>query len=196
MRIAVFDFDGTITTRDTLLEFIKHARGATSLYRGLLRYSPLLIAYKLHLYSNERAKERLFAHFFRGMALSQFDRLCQSFFEKKGRGMLRPQAIEAIQERLQDCDRVLIASASISNWIRPFADNLGIKEILSTEIEVDEEGCLTGRFANRNCYGTEKVARLRQLFPNSEAHYLIVYGDSRGDSPLLDCADESYYRTF
>ncbi len=196
MRIAVFDFDGTITTRDTLLEFIKHARGTTALYGGLLRYSPLLIAYKLHLYSNERAKERLFSHFFRGVELSRFDRWCQSFFEQKGRGLLCPGAVEAIQERLLDCDRVLIASASISNWIRPFAHELGIKEILSTEAEVDSEGRLTGRFANHNCYGIEKVTRLSQLFPDIRAHYLIAYGDSKGDSPLLDCADEPYYRTF
>ena len=34
--IAFFDFDGTITTKDTLLEFIKYSRGTMSFYWGFL----------------------------------------------------------------------------------------------------------------------------------------------------------------
>lgn len=43
MRIAVFDFDGTVTTKDTLLEFIKFVRGPVSFYAGFLRYAPQLL---------------------------------------------------------------------------------------------------------------------------------------------------------
>ena len=87
-----------------------------------------------------------------------------------------------------------IVSASIYNWIKPFASDLGIRDILSTEIEVDGEGCLTGFFSNKNCYGQEKVVRLLEQIPDLENNYLIVYGDSKGDSQLLKYANESHYR--
>ena len=67
MRIAVFDFDGTVTTKDTLLEFIKFVRGPVSFYAGFLRYAPQLLAYKLGLYPNWKVKQQIFSHFFKGM---------------------------------------------------------------------------------------------------------------------------------
>ena len=82
----------------------------------------------------------------------------------------------------------------IYNWIKPFASDLGIRDILSTEIEVDGEGCLTGFFSNKNCYGQEKFVRLLEQIPDLENNYLIVYGDSKGDSQLLKYANESHYR--
>ena len=66
MRIAVFDFDGTVTTKDTLLEFIKFVRGPVSFYAGFLRYAPQLLAYKLGLYPNWKVKQQIFSHFFKG----------------------------------------------------------------------------------------------------------------------------------
>ena len=64
MRIAVFDFDGTVTTKDTLLEFIKFVRGPVSFYAGFLRYAPQLLAYKSGIYPNWKVKQQIFSHFF------------------------------------------------------------------------------------------------------------------------------------
>ena len=175
MRIAIFDFDGTVTTKDTLLEFIKFVRGPVSFYAGFLRYAPQLLAYKLGLYPNWKVKQQIFSHFFKGMRLEDFNRLCEEFFQKEGKALVRQ-------------------SARIYNWIKPFASDLGIRDILSTEIEVDGEGCLTGFFSNKNCYGQEKFVRLLEQIPDLENNYLIVYGDSKGDSQLLKYANESHYR--
>lgn len=194
MRIAVFDFDGTVTTKDTLLEFIKFVRGPVSFYAGFLRYAPQLLAYKSGLYPNWKVKQQIFSHFFKGMRLEDFNRLCEEFFQKEGKALVRQSARIAIWEQLQKCNRVFIVSASIYNWIKPFASDLGIRDILSTEIEVDGEGCLTGFFSNKNCYGQEKVVRLLEQIPDLENNYLIVYGDSKGDSKLLKYANESHYR--
>lgn len=194
MRIAIFDFDGTVTTKDTLLEFIKFVRGPVSFYAGFLRYAPQLLAYKLGLYPNWKVKQQIFSHFFKGMRLEDFNRLCEEFFQKEGKALVRQSARIAIWEQLQKCNRVFIVSASIYNWIKPFASDLGIRDILSTEIEVDGESCLTGFFSNKNCYGQEKVVRLLEQIPDLENNYLIVYGDSKGDSQLLKYANESHYR--
>lgn len=41
--VAVFDFDGTLTTKDTLLEFIKFSCGTGKFYFVFLLYIPLLV---------------------------------------------------------------------------------------------------------------------------------------------------------
>jgi hypothetical protein len=62
--LLFFDFDGTITTKDTLLEFIKFSKGKLNFLSGFLIYSPFLVAYKLGIISNQSAKEKVLATFF------------------------------------------------------------------------------------------------------------------------------------
>ena len=57
-KLYCFDFDGTLTTSDTLLEFIKYAKGKGRFLMVFLMYSPLLVLMKLHLYPNWKAKQR------------------------------------------------------------------------------------------------------------------------------------------
>ena len=63
-KLYAFDFDGTLTTRDTLLEFIRYACGTPRFLLGFLIHSPLLVLMKLRLYPNGRTKERIFSWFF------------------------------------------------------------------------------------------------------------------------------------
>jgi HAD superfamily hydrolase (TIGR01490 family) len=192
--IVAFDFDGTITTKDTLLAFICFAKGAPAFLVGFLLYSPLLIAYKLKLYPNWKIKQLLFSFFFKGMKLSDFNKLCDDFCSKSA-DIIRNQAINAIREHSERGDSLVIISASIENWVQPFADKLGIPVVICTKIEVDSNACLTGRLASDNCYGQEKIRRLLQLFPHRDDYYLVAYGDSKGDKNLLDFADKKFYRT-
>ena len=96
IHVSLFDFDGTLTTLDTLPAFIAHAMGRGRMLVGFGLYLPLIVLMKLHLYPNGRVKERLFAHFFKGMTLETFDAHCQSF-AKNNAHILRPQGIKAIE---------------------------------------------------------------------------------------------------
>ncbi|GAP71455.1 HAD-IB family hydrolase [Candidatus Symbiothrix dinenymphae] len=182
--VAAFDFDGTITTRDSLLEFISFAKGPLVFLWGFLLFSPLLIACKLRLYPNWKAKQRLFSFFFTGMKLHDFNQLCDTFCQQSMH-LIRRQAISSIQKHIEKGDSVLIISASIENWVRPFAEYLGISNILCTQLEIDQESCLTGRFADTNCYGAEKKRRLLQLYPHRGEYRLATYGDCKGDKALF-----------
>ena len=48
-KIYAFDFDGTLTTSDTLIAFIRYAKGNWAFCLGFLRDSVLLILMKIHL---------------------------------------------------------------------------------------------------------------------------------------------------
>ena len=90
-RLYAFDFDGTLTTADTLLVFIRYACGTWRFIVGFLLHSPLLVLMKLKLYPNYRAKQRIFAWYFCGMELKTFDALCRQFAERNA-CLIRPKA--------------------------------------------------------------------------------------------------------
>jgi HAD superfamily hydrolase (TIGR01490 family) len=194
--VATFDFDGTITTKDTLLEFIRFAKGNFFFFLGFVLYSPLLVAYKLKLYPNWKIKQLMFSFFFKGMQIRHFNRFCYEFCRQNFTRLVRTEAQEAIYRHIQKQDTVVIISASIENWVRPFAQRLGVDTILCTMVETDQLGRLTGRFSSANCYGKEKVRRLLQIFPNRDDYFLVAYGDSSGDSELLSLADEVFYKNY
>lgn len=195
-KIYAFDFDGTLTTKDTLLKFIHFAKGSGQMFRGFLLFSPLLILMKLHLFPNWKAKQKIFSYFFKGMKIDDFNALCTRFAEQN-KHLLRPAGIEKVRQAIaEEHTTVLIISASIDNWVRPFFDEIDKKiQVLGTQIET-KEGRLTGLFTTKNCYGEEKVNRLTALYPHREAYYLIAFGDSRGDKELLTFADKGFYKPF
>ena len=194
-RIAAFDFDGTITRKDTLIEFLRFAGGSARFYAVFALYSPLLVLMKLKLYSNQNAKEKIFAHYFKDMPLEQFDDLCCRFFEQKRQSLVYADAKAQIAKHKAQGDEVIIISASIENWVCHFADALKADRLLATQVEV-QDGKITGRFLSANCYGKEKVNRFLSAYPVRDNYYLIAYGDSRGDRELLQFADEQHYKQF
>lgn len=196
-KVYCFDFDGTLTTADTLLEFIKFAKGKSRFLMVFLMYSPLLVLMKLHLYPNWKAKQHIFAHLFEGMRIEKFDKLCHTFAEEH-QYLLRPQGIQRVHEALEAGNQVFVVSASIDNWVRPFFLVRGLEgvEVLGTQIEV-VDGRLTGRFKTNNCYGEEKVHRITDVFPHDRQAYTIeAFGDSRGDKEMLAFADQGHYKPF
>ena len=200
-RIYAFDFDGTLTTRDTLIAFIRYARGTRAFVLGFLRHAHLLVLMKLGLYPNWKAKQKIFSYFFKGMNLGDFDALCQRF-AANNRQLLRPEGVRTLEQSRTAGADIVIVSASIDNWVKPFftspdglADNLSKITVLGTQIEIADRK-LTGRFLTKNCYGQEKVNRILALYPNRSEYTLTAYGDSRGDKELLVFADEAHYKPF
>ena len=196
-KVYCFDFDGTLTTSDTLLEFIKFAKGKSRFLIVFLMYSPLLVLMKLHLYPNWKVKQMIFTHLFGGMHIEKFDKLCHAFAVKY-QHLLRPLGIQRVHEALTAGSQVFVVSASIDNWVLPFFLVRGMEgvEVLGTQIEV-VDGKLTGRFLSRNCYGAEKVHRITDVLPHDRQAYTIeAFGDSRGDKEMLAFADQGHYKPF
>ncbi len=193
-KIFVFDFDGTLTTRDTLIAFIRFARGTAWLLLCLALLLPRLVLMKLGLVDNGRTKERLFALCFKGMATSDFSDLCHRFADIVGRSVKRQETWGVMEKAVAEGNPVYVVSASVDNWVSPFFPKS--VTVVGTRVE-SEGGRLTGRFLTPNCYGAEKVRRLKDMVPgldNDRSHYYIIaYGDSRGDKEMLAYADESHY---
>ncbi len=189
--VAVFDFDGTLTTRDTLLMFIRYAVGTRRYVAGMLIFAPLILMMLLKLYDNSRCKERVMTWFFAGMEQKEFEELGRRFASKV-KSVARYDTTNALARLVNDRATVYVISASARAWVEPYCRLLGVTGVMATEMEVDSDGRLTGRFASANCYGAEKVRRLLQVEPDRDAYRLLVYGDSSGDEEMFALSDEHF----
>lgn len=192
--LALFDFDGTITTKDTLIEFLRFAVGKRKFFFGLIILSPILILFKLKLLKNYYAKERVISFFFKGMSLCKFKNLANDYSLTKIDKIVRAKAKSKIKWHKDRKHKIIIISASIEDWIFKWCIKNEI-ELIATKLE-EKNGFLTGRFLTKNCYGIEKVKRLKLKYNIKDYKYIYVYGDSDGDKEMLDIATHKHYRYF
>ncbi len=193
-RLILFDFDGTLTTRDTMIEFIKFVRGNARLYLGYFWLSPVLFGMKAGLVRNDRAKVKLLQHHFGGMTRTELSGYAERFAKEVIPGLLRPDGIEAMQLYQANGDRVLMVSASLDLWLTPWTQSEGI-ELLCTQAAWDGDR-FTGELAGANCHGEEKVRRIREHVKVEDFSEVIAYGDSSGDNAMLAMADQAHFKPF
>ncbi len=89
-----------------------------------------------------------------------------------------------------------LVSASILDYLIPWAEDMGFTDVLATKLEIDAKGIITGNFSGKNCKGDEKVRRLEECVNDLEKHEIYAYGDSRGDKEILAIADHPFYKSF
>jgi HAD superfamily hydrolase (TIGR01490 family) len=192
--IAFFDFDGTITTDDSLLRFIRFVVGDTKFLFGLVVLSPILVSYKLKIIPNYRAKQIMLSWFFKGSSESVFKQVANEYSLKHIDTIVRQEALKKILWHKEQGHKVVIVSASIECWLRPWCDKNGF-ELLATKLEIKDD-IVTGKLLSKNCYGIEKVNRIKQAYDLEKYEYIYAYGDSAGDKQMLELADESFYKPF
>lgn len=193
-KLALFDFDGTVTTEDTLLTMIRFMHGNVKFIGGMLYLSPSLIAMKAGLLKNSVAKEKALRLFFGGTLLTDFEKLCERFTSEKIPLLIRPKAAQAIQQHLEQGDDVFIVSASPENWVQKWCVKTGVG-CIATKLKT-ENGIITGKIDGENCYGEEKVKRIRQTVDISVYAEIFAYGDTKGDIPMLSISTSPFYKPF
>lgn len=194
MAIAIFDFDGTIISRDSLPDFLIRTCG----WKAFIQRLPWIVLLKgaalTGILSTHRAKELVISSFLRGMRTDEFRQACLEYASRIP-AFVYPAALDEIRRHQEKGNKIAIISASVPDWIRPWAQTIGIRLVEGTELEVKGQ-MLTGRFSTPNCKGSEKVRRLRRLYPDFASETLYVYGDSSGDKELLALANVPYYKPF
>lgn len=187
--VYVSDFDGTLTTADSMFRIILFHRGRLWLYATLLMMSPLIALMFLGIISNHRTKEILLHRCFGNISEADFISLCQRFADNN-RSIMRTELYERLKHEQQQGNKVIVITASPERWVSRFVPEF---EVIGTKLEFTDKG-FTGRFLTPNCYGQEKVNRLIAAYPdikaNRKKYHITAYGDSKGDRELLAYADE------
>lgn len=194
-KIALFDFDGTLTRRDTLPEILSFIHGKFYFIWGLLFLSPILLLYKINLLSAHTAKERLYAFFLKGISEKAFREKCDLFVSEKLPSLLRPDALKRLLQFKEKGFEVVVISASSEDLLASWCEPKGLKYI-ATKLEVID-GKLTGNIDGENCNGPEKARRIKQSFDLSQYEEIHAFGDSKGDFAMLKLAGPyGHYRHF
>jgi phosphatidylglycerophosphatase C len=192
--IAFFDFDGTITTKDSLLEFIKYVKGDAAFYFGFFIHSPVLILYKLNIISNHSAKEIMLRYFFGKMDEGEFEKHCDDFTSGRLPQLIRPKALHEIKKMQEGGGSVVVVSASPENWLKSWCTGIGA-ECVATKLVISNKK-ITGKIDGRNCHGKEKVNRIRSAYDLNEYSSVYAYGDTPGDRHMLSLATIRFYKPF
>ncbi len=125
----------------------------------MLLTSPLIALYVMRLARNDVPKEALFYLLFRRWKSEDFQALCVRYAEQRLPALVRNKAIERISWHRAQGHLLVIASASLAEWIEPWATKNGFTHVAATHADV-HKGMLSGRFARDCVYGQEKVERL------------------------------------
>ena len=193
--LAVFDFDGTLTQQDSLLPFLRMVVGQWQFWWKLLAMSPVLAAYSLKLVPNWWAKEVVLTYFLADLTEETLQRLGQCFAVEQIPQLLSPEAVERPLWHQEQGHQTILVSASLEVYLLPWAKAMGFDQATGTQLEIKNDR-VTGCIAGKNCYGKEKVKRLRALLGELSNYCVYAYGDSQGDRELLEVANYPFYRSF
>ena len=193
--VAAFDFDGTLSRRDSLLPFLVFVRGAGATARAVVAERRRFEGVLRGTASRDEAKEALLTRLLAGVDARELRELGEVYAGRLVDRELRLSMRRRLEWHRRSGHRVVIVSASPTIYLETAGRILGVDAVLATELEVDGEGRLTGRLSGRNCRGAEKARRLQAWLdgsnrqPSARPRELWAYGDSQGDAEMLALAD-------
>jgi len=192
--IVAFDFDGTLTIRDSFTEFLRWRAGAGGWALGLVKMAPALATY-----ARDRDRGRIKAasvkEFLKGVPRAQLEQDAEAFAGQVWPGFMRYDALAVWKEWGAKGAHRVIVTASPETTVAPFARRLGAEALLGTPLVFDADDRVTGAFASPNCRGEEKVRRLRAVY-GENLRLAAAYGDTSGDTEMLAIADQPGFRVF
>lgn len=192
--VAAFDFDGTLTYSDTLIPFFRSTFGNLKTAKGLLKLLPRLSTYFIGNVSRQQAKELILTHFLKDLPYNEVESFGKVFAEGTLESLLNVKAMDKFKWHKSQGHTCVLISANLSFYLFPWAQNAGFDHAITSCAAINEKGRITGKLEGLNCYGPEKVKRLKELMGDKSNYTLYAYGDSQGDAELLNYADFPFYR--
>lgn len=192
--IVAFDFDGTLTIKDSFTAFLAWKAGPWPYFVSLLRIAPHVAAFVFHR-DRGRLKAAATAQFLGGMTPKSLAEAAERFAVTQAQSLFRPDAVQAWRAWRAQGAFLVIVTASPEIIVQPFARGLGADLLIGTRLATDESGAITGAFATPNCRGPEKVRRLKDVFGETVT-LAAAYGDTSGDREMLRLADVKAYKLF
>jgi len=192
--IAFFDFDGTISDRDSFMLFVRQTAGPVRFAGKMGLLAPRIALFLLGRYPNHALKEDVLRAFFRGWPEERLIRAAELFCRKTLPGILRSAAMTRLSWHEEQGHRIVIVSATPERILAPWCTEMGF-DLIATRME-SVDGRITGRIEGKNCRGTAKVDRIKEKYRLEQYDQVFAYGDTGGDRPMLSLADHAFYKPF
>lgn len=189
MILALFDFDGTVTTHETMPDFIRQSVSKRRLISGQLLLAPFILGYKLGLVSGVVIRRVLVRVAYSGVPIAWLERSGHQFAEQYLSASLRPEAMERIKWHKDSGHKVVIVSGGLDIYLAPWCQKHGLDLICSSL-----EHLLTGKYNGEQCVLSEKVRRVSERYDLDSFESIYAYGDTVEDKDMLNIATNAYYQ--
>lgn len=192
-KLYLFDFDGTLTKKDSLFDFLKFSF-PDSYSKNFILFFPLFILSKLKLVDPGKVKEKFISSFLKGKSYVDINKLANHYFDQNYQSLIHTNADEYIKSVSNYHDKFIV-SASVDFWLQPFADYYQMG-LICTQAEFDDQGFYTGKFASANCNKIEKKLRIEKEIDLTLYDEVFAFGDTSGDKEMFELATKSYFKHF
>lgn len=192
-KLYCFDFDGTLTYKDTMFLYLKFYN-ASKFRMQFIKHIPLFTLLKLNLLDAEKVKKSFISSILKGQPKAKIEKKSQEFFDQYYPEIFRENALDFIKNIDYSQTDCYIVSASLDIWVKPFAEKFKMN-LIATKAEFKND-IFTGNFVGKNCNGIEKVNRIKEEISDKKYDKTIAFGDTSGDQQMLDWANEGQYNFF
>lgn len=192
MHLALFDFDGTITTHETMPAFVRRSISRRRLWLGQCLLAPIVIGNKLRLVSGVRVRRAIVRFGYRGVPVAMLQRAGAEFARDYLPSVLRPEAMAQIEWHRAQGHRIVVVSGGLDVYLAPWCAAHGLELMCSSLAQRD--GVLTGDYDGAQCVRAEKARRVRERFALAAFAAIHAYGDTPEDLELLALATHRTYR--
>lgn len=191
MDLALFDFDGTLTTRETFPDFMRYAVARPRLLVGGVLLAPVVFGYRRGWVAGNPTRASIVQVGLRGVDASRLRAQGDAFARGVLPGVLRPEAMARLAWHRERGDRIVVVSGGLDVYLAPWCATQGVELLCSVLAERD--GRITG-YAGAQCVGEEKVRRVRALCDPQAYAAIHAYGDTHEDNAMLAMAHHRTYR--
>ncbi len=192
--IAFFDLDGTITFKDTFIDFIIFVRGKGTFYKGLFYLSPLIFLFFIRIYPNYKLKEKFFKKFLASLNYKDLTEAGANYSQNRLPNIIYNDALERIKWHQNKNHRIVILTASSSIWLSKWCEKYNL-ELIATNFEIENEK-YTGQILGLNCYGAEKLRIVNMILSQNYYEETFGYGNTKSDLYFINQLKNKYYRYF
>ena len=194
-KLAIFDFDGTISFKDSIKEFLKFSFGNFSfIYGYYLRFIHLLFLCFFGFFDYKKLKEKRINFFLENLHISDLQQKVDSFNSYFFPKMIKKDALKKLKWHKKEDHQIIILSASLKILLENWCSNNSYL-LIANEL-VLEDSILNGKLEEPDCSFGEKVNRLKKEINIDSFEYIYGYGDSESDLDFLKLVDEAYFQYF
>jgi len=196
IRLAIFDFDGTLTEGHLWLGIAKHhlrkkvRRFPLVLYFVL--HMPLYIGAKLHIYSEEKNRSKWgedLTYLFKGFSVKQYKEAFEWVSENYFLPLMRKDMLGVLEQHKNRGEKVVLLSGMYTDFLEIIGRKIGADCFVGTRMEVKNNVC-TGKIVQPLCFGENKAVFLKRYITENSLSVDLAgswaYADSFYDSPVFE----------
>ena len=192
MRVAIFDFDGTLYKQETFQLMMDHLKKHPQyhIYYGQFFRSilPRFIAYKLKLYPESRMKERsmqIYMNALRQLSKQEISNYFAEIAEIMQQGF-NEKVVEKFRKHQKDNVYTMLVSGAFTTLLELAVEKYPFDQIIGTVIPFNGQS-LTDSKTIYHIQGERKTEKIYQALNDQSIDWenSYAYGDSYSDLPVL-----------